>query len=144
MLVYTLTRLVRLEKSKNTLVTSYFHPVTMKIPGSLIRLPTITSKRRHSVKLFHFITSSFFFFVIRSLPSFLSRYHQLYYFVLFWRCNHSEAFAFPVGVLEYSLTLGLNLFLTRSTLSRHRRIFILLLYSFLLHRIYHFRYKLKI
>lgn len=135
MLVYTLTRLVRLEKSKNTLVTSYFQPVTMKIPGSLIRLPTITSKRRHGVKLFHFITSSFFFFIIRSLLSFLRRYHQLYYFVLFWRCNHSEASAFPVGVLEYSLTLGLNLFLTRSTLPRHRRIFILLLYSFPLHRI---------
>jgi len=129
MLVYIL-RLVRLEKSKNTLVTSYFQPMTMKIPGSLIRLPTITSKRRHSVKLFHFITSSFFFFVIRPFPPFLYRYHQLYYFVLFWRCNHSKASAFSVGVLKYSLTLGLNLFLTRSTLSRHRQIFIFLLYVF--------------
>lgn len=140
MLVYIL----HLKKSKNTLVTSYFQPMTMKIPGSLIRLPTITSKRRHSVKLFHFITSSFFFFVIRPLPSFLRRYHQLYYFVLFWRCNHSGASVFPVDVLEYSLTLGLNLFLTRSTLPRHRQIFILLIYGSSLHRIYHPRYKLEL
>lgn len=62
-------------KSKNTLVTSYFQLTAVKIPGSLIRLPTITSKRRRSVKLFHFITSSFFFHVVRppySLPSTLS------------------------------------------------------------------------
>lgn len=62
-------------KSKNTLVTSYFQLTVVKIPGSLIRLPTITSKRRRSVKLFHFITSSFFFHVVRPptpLPSTLS------------------------------------------------------------------------
>lgn len=64
-------------KSKNTLVTSYFQLTVVKIPGSLIRLPTITSKRRRSVKLFHFITSSFFFHVVRPPTPSLLLFHSL-------------------------------------------------------------------
>lgn len=99
--------------SKNLKILSYeLLPMAGKIPGSLIRLPTITSKTRRSVKLFHFITSSFFFPAIRHFPPFLHRYYQLYYFVLFWRLlyTHSEDSAFRVCVLRVLLNFGVKSF----------------------------------
>lgn len=77
------------KKSKNTLVTSYSAARgAAKIPGSLIRLPTITSKRRRSAKLFHFITTSSFFFPPRrrsSFPFLLASFSFSLSFFLFLR-----------------------------------------------------------
>lgn len=140
MLICTL----RLVLSKNLKILSYnLLPMAGKIPGSLIRLPTITSKTRRSVKLFHFITSSSFFPAIRHFSPFLYRYYQLYYFVLFWWYTYRRRFClsslcsrvllnFEVKSFSYQIDVWI------------RRIFISLLHDISVNRIYYSCYRLKL
>lgn len=118
--------------------------MTMKIPSSLIRLPTITSKRRHSVKLFHFITSSFFFLVIRPLPSFSVATINFITLSSFSGVTIAELLPYSSRCSGVLLNFGVKSFSYQIDVAQTQANLYSLVIYFSLHRIYHSRYELKL